>query len=232
MSGCSEPRVPVELGGDGATIRELAGLQRTLGHYCGATALASAMHQHVTCFTAWRYRRGLPGAEATLRRIADEQIVLVSTGGGDFTHPSGEAVAVDGGYRVSGRKRFVSQSSSGTVMSTMFTFRDPERGMRVLNMAVPLASEGVVVADNWDVLGMRGTASDDVVLDRRVRAAGARARRSPVWSDRSAAAGHREHRLLDHLGCVPRRGRGRVRGGADASARGTATTRPCSGRSA
>ena len=41
------------------------------------------------------------GAEATLRRIADEQIVLVSTGGGDFTHPAGEAVAVDGGYRVS-----------------------------------------------------------------------------------------------------------------------------------
>ena len=148
--------VPVELGGDGATIRDLVGLQRTLAHYCGATALASAMHQHVTCFTGWRYRRGLPGAEATLRRIADEQIVLVSTGGGDFTHPAGEAVAVEGGFRVSGRKRFVSQSAGGTVMSTMFPFRDPERGMRVLNMAVPLASEGVTVDDNWDVLGMRG----------------------------------------------------------------------------
>ncbi|SFS15911.1 Acyl-CoA dehydrogenase [Microbacterium sp. cf046] len=156
--------VPAELGGDGATIRELAALQRELGHHCGATALASSMHQHVTCFTAWRYRRGLPGAEATLRRIADEQILLVSTGGGDFTHPAGEAVAVDGGYRVTGRKRFVSQSSSGTVMSTMFPYDDPERGMRVLNMAIPLASEGVEVADNWDVLGMRGTASDDVVL--------------------------------------------------------------------
>ena len=156
--------VPVELGGDGATIRDLVGLQRTLAHYCGATALASAMHQHVTCFTTWRYRRGLPGAEATLRRIADEQIVLVSTGGGDFTHPAGEAVAVEGGFRVSGRKRFVSQSAGGTVMSTMFPFRDPERGMRVLNVAVPLASEGVTVDDNWDVLGMRATASDDVVL--------------------------------------------------------------------
>ena len=156
--------VPAELGGDGATIRELTALQRELGHYCGATALASSMHQHVTCFTAWRYRRGLPGAEATLRRIAQEQIVLVSTGGGDFTHPTGEAVAVDGGYRVTGRKRFVSQSASGTVMATMFPFHDPERGMRVLNVTVPLASEGVAVADNWDVLGMRGTASDDVVL--------------------------------------------------------------------
>jgi alkylation response protein AidB-like acyl-CoA dehydrogenase len=163
-AGLLRAGVPVELGGDGATVRELAGLQRTLGRYCGATALASAMHQHVTAFTAWRYRRGLPGAEATLRRIATEQIVLVSTGGGDFTHPAGEAVAVEGGYRVSGRKRFVSQSSAGAVMSTMFPWDDPERGLRVLNMAVPLASEGVEVADNWDVLGMRGTASDDVVL--------------------------------------------------------------------
>ena len=163
-AGLLRAGVPVELGGNGATIRELAGLQRTLGHYCGATALASAMHQHVTGFTAWRYRRGLPGAEATLRRIATEQIVLVSTGGGDFTHPAGEAVAVEGGYRVSGRKRFVSQSRAGTVMSTMFPWDDPERGLRVLNMAVPFASEGVEVADNWDVMGMRGTASDDVVL--------------------------------------------------------------------
>jgi alkylation response protein AidB-like acyl-CoA dehydrogenase len=162
--GLLRAAVPLELGGDGATIREIANLQRLLGHSCGATALASSMHQHVTSFTAWRFRRGLPGAEATLRRIATEQIVLVSTGGGDFTHPAGEAVAVDGGYRVSGRKRFVSQSTGGAVMSTMFPYTDPERGMRVLNMAVPLASEGVVVADNWDVLGMRGTASDDVEL--------------------------------------------------------------------
>ena len=58
-------------------------VQRELARHCGSTALASAMHQHVTAFTAWRYRRGLPGAEATLRRVAEEGIVLVSTGGGD-----------------------------------------------------------------------------------------------------------------------------------------------------
>ncbi|MCR2810365.1 MULTISPECIES: acyl-CoA dehydrogenase family protein [unclassified Microbacterium] len=163
-AGLLKAAVPRELGGDGASIRELADLQRTLGHYCGATALASAMHQHVTRFTTWRYRRGLPGAEATLRRIADEQIVLVSTGGGDFTHPTGQATPVAGGYRVSGRKRFVSQGAVGTVMSTMVPVADPERGMRVLNMAIPFAADGIVRAENWDVLGMRGTASDDVVL--------------------------------------------------------------------
>ncbi len=163
-AGLLRAAVPAELGGDGATVAELTALQRELAHHCGATALASAMHQHVVAFTAWRYRRGMPGAEATLRRVAEEQILLVSTGGGDFTHPQGEAVRVDGGYRVTGRKRFASQSSYGTVLSTMFCFDDPEQGRRVLNMAVPIASDGVTVADNWDTLGMRGTASNDVEL--------------------------------------------------------------------
>ncbi|KQW45125.1 acyl-CoA dehydrogenase [Nocardioides sp. Root1257] len=164
-SGLLAAAVPVELGGDGATIAELTALQRELAHHCGSTALASAMHQHVVAFTAWRYRRGLPGAEATLRRVAEEGIVLVSTGGGDYTHPRGDAVKVDGGYRVSGTKRFASQSRHGTVLSTMFTYDDPEQGRRVLNVAVPVASAGVTVADNWDTLGMRGTASNDIELE-------------------------------------------------------------------
>ena len=163
-SGLLRAGVPVELGGDGATVAELTALQRELGHWCGSTALASSMHQHVVAFTAWRYRRGLPGAEATLRRVAEEGILLVSTGGGDYTHPNGEAVKVDGGYRVSGHKRFASQSAHGTVMSTMFTYDDPEQGLRVLNVAVPIAAEGVTVSDNWDTLGMRGTASNDIFV--------------------------------------------------------------------
>jgi alkylation response protein AidB-like acyl-CoA dehydrogenase len=157
--------VPTELGGEGATPRQVALVQRELAHHCGSTALATSMHQHVTSFTAWRYRRGLPGAEATLKRIAAEGIVLVSTGGADFTMPRGEASKVDGGYLVSGRKVFASQSSRGTVMSTMFAYDDPEQGRRVLNMPVPIADAGVTVLDNWDTLGMRGTASNDILID-------------------------------------------------------------------
>ncbi|EWT00167.1 acyl-CoA dehydrogenase [Intrasporangium oryzae NRRL B-24470] len=164
-AGLLKAAVPIELGGDGATIADLAALQRELGHHCGATALASSMHQHVTAFTAWRYRRNLPGAEATLRRIAQDGIVLVSTGGGDYTHPSGTARKVDGGYVVSGRKRFASQSASGTVASTMFTYDSPDQGTRVLNVAVPLAGEGVSVVSTWNSLGMRGTASDDLLFE-------------------------------------------------------------------
>ncbi len=156
--------VPIELGGDGASIGDVAAVQRELAHWCGSTALASSMHQHVVAFTAWRYRRGLPGAEATLRRVADEGIVLVSTGGGDFTHPSGTAVRTEGGYLVSGRKRFASQSPVGAAMATMFTYDDSERGRRVLNLSIPMGSTGVALDDTWDALGMRGTGSGDIVL--------------------------------------------------------------------
>ena len=61
-AGLLKAAVPTELGGDGATVAELTALQRELAHYCGSTALASSMHQHVVAFTAWRYRRGLPGS--------------------------------------------------------------------------------------------------------------------------------------------------------------------------
>jgi len=156
--------VPTELGGMGATIRETALVDRELAKHCGSTALALSMHHHVTAFTAWRWRRDLPGAEATLKRVAGNETVLVSTGGGDFTAPRGRALKVDGGYRVSGRKQFCSQSPVGSVMSTMFAYDDPEQGLRVLNLAVPFG-EGVTVHDTWDTMGMRGTASNDVTID-------------------------------------------------------------------
>jgi acyl-CoA dehydrogenase len=157
--------VPQELGGRGATIREVALAQRELAKHCASTALASVMHHHVVLFTAWRYRRGLPGAEATLRKVAEDGIVLVSTGGADQTRPRGEATAVDGGYRVSGRKIFASQSPVGAVLSTMFPLDDPVEGRIVLNMAVPLSADGVTVLDTWDAMGMRGTGSHDVELN-------------------------------------------------------------------
>ncbi len=157
--------VPTELGGRGATPRQIGMVQRELAKYCGATALCSAMHHHIVAFGAWRYRKGMPGAEAMLKRVAEEKIVLVSTGGSDFTSPRGTAVKVDGGYRVSGTKIFASQSPIGTALSTLFPYDDPEQGLRALSMTVPISAEGVTVLDNWDTLGMRGTGSNDVTLE-------------------------------------------------------------------
>ncbi len=156
--------VPEELGGRGATIRQVAMTQRELAKHCASTALASTMHHHIVLTTSWRWRRELPGAEATLRRVVNDRVVLVSTGGADFTRPRGEAVQVDGGFRVSGRKIFASQSPVGDVLVTMFPFDDPDEGRIVLNTAIPMSDDGVTALDNWDAMGMRGTGSGDVEL--------------------------------------------------------------------
>ena len=48
------------------------------------------MHSHSVVTLAWRYRRGAP-VDKTLRRVAAENLVLVSTGGSDHVRPSAVA---------------------------------------------------------------------------------------------------------------------------------------------
>jgi alkylation response protein AidB-like acyl-CoA dehydrogenase len=116
------------------------------------------------CFAAWQYRRAIPGAENALRQVAARGSLLVTTGGTDFTRPRGTVVRVDGGYRVSARKPFASNSVAGDVLLTLFPVGE-DGNARVLSMAIPFGTVGMTVLDNWDTLGMRGTGSNDVLLD-------------------------------------------------------------------
>ena len=90
-SGYLALAVPTELGGMGATIGQVAMAQAEMARHDASAALAMSMHLHITLFGAWRFRRDMPGAENMLRRVVDERIVLVSTGGSDFTRPNGTA---------------------------------------------------------------------------------------------------------------------------------------------
>lgn len=156
--------VPAQLGGGGAAHSELCAMLRELARHCGSTALALAMHTHLLAMTVWRWREGQP-VEPLLRRVAQEQIVLVSTGASDWLDSSGTADKVAGGYRITGRKIFGSGSPAGTLLVTSAVYDDPADGPTVLHFPVPLAAEGVTVLDNWRTLGMRATGSNDVVLE-------------------------------------------------------------------
>jgi alkylation response protein AidB-like acyl-CoA dehydrogenase len=156
--------VPAELGGGGASHRELCAMLRELARHCGSTALALSMHTHLLGTTVWRWRQGQP-VEPLLRRIAEEQIVLVSTGASDWLDSSGRADRVEGGYRVTGRKIFGSGSPAGTLLVTSAVYDDPADGPTVLHFPVPMAAEGVTVQNNWRAMGMRATGSHDVLLD-------------------------------------------------------------------
>jgi alkylation response protein AidB-like acyl-CoA dehydrogenase len=72
---------------------------------------------------------------------------------------------VDGGYRVSARKIFCSGSPAGGLLVSSAIYDDPQEGPSVLHFAVPMNAEGITVLDNWRAMGMRGTGSNDVVLE-------------------------------------------------------------------
>ena len=59
--------IPTELGGGGASYRELCEVIRELGRHCGSTALAFAMHTHPVAVNVYRYLHGDEGAATTLR---------------------------------------------------------------------------------------------------------------------------------------------------------------------
>jgi alkylation response protein AidB-like acyl-CoA dehydrogenase len=155
--------VPQELGGAGLLPAELAEFLRALARICSATALTMAMHTHPVAFAAWRWRHQKAPTDALLKRIATERLQLLTSGGSDWLPGSGTATKVEGGYKVSGRKVFASGAPSANLFMTMAIEQTPE-GPTVLHIAVPLNAPGIAIVETWDTMGMRGTASHDVVL--------------------------------------------------------------------
>jgi alkylation response protein AidB-like acyl-CoA dehydrogenase len=157
--------IPEELGGGGATHAEMCEALRQLAHYDSATALSFAMHSHLLATLNFRVRNNMmPSSEPALRKIAAEELVLVSTGGSDWLDGSGELTKVEDGFRFTGRKIFGSGSPAGDLILTMGVYDDPESGPTVMHFAVNMHDDGVTVLQDWDTLGMRGTGSNSVQI--------------------------------------------------------------------
>ncbi|MFG6202143.1 acyl-CoA dehydrogenase family protein [Nonomuraea sp. JJY05] len=157
--------VPAQFGGLGASMRQVMLAEYELARHAASPALAAAMHLYLTLVQCWRHRRGAPDAEGVLRRIAADDLIMATSGGSDWVCPTTTAVEVEGGFRLSGRKAFCSQAPVATVISTSAVLGDPGPDAEVLHASVPLSSPGVSMVETWDTLGMRGTASHDLVFD-------------------------------------------------------------------
>lgn len=158
--------VPQDLGGLGAGLSETAAAQRQLARGCASTALAVNMHLFQVGAAADGHRAGKPVAPM-LKRVADEGIVLASTGAeaivaGAFTTQTTAKRDGDDHYVLEGRKFFCSQAPGMDVVRVNAV--DVETG-DICVFAVPATAEGVRVEETWDTTGMRATASHDVVLD-------------------------------------------------------------------
>jgi acyl-CoA dehydrogenase len=157
--------VPAELGGGGASVGEICDVIRIIGAACGSTALAAAMHSHIVAVAAWRWKNQGAPTDGLLKRIVAERLKLVSSGGSDWLKSAGMMEKVEGGYKLTARKAFASGSTTGDLLMTSAVYDDPADGPTVLHFAAPLKGEGVSIASTWQVMGMRGTGSDDVVFD-------------------------------------------------------------------
>jgi alkylation response protein AidB-like acyl-CoA dehydrogenase len=164
--------VPREWGGSGADFLSHALAYEALGQGCPSTALAFNMHDSVVLPVL----QSDAVATAAKRHLADLVVRQGKLIGGNFSEPgttslvgerglAARARKVDGGYRITGRKMFASMLEAADyvlVLAYPDEAAGPAAGMLVL---VPHDAPGRSVDPNWDVLGMRATRSDSLILD-------------------------------------------------------------------
>ncbi len=161
--------VPEELGGAGMTLAEVCQQQRRLAYYAPADALAVNMHIYWTGLAADMWRAGDRSLEWLLKAAAGGAIFAAghAESGNDIPVllSTSKAERVEGGYRFFGHKHFGSLSPVWTYLGIHgMDLSDPAKPM-VIHGFMPRDSEGYRVVENWDVLGMRATRSDDTILD-------------------------------------------------------------------
>ena len=90
----------------------------------------------------------------------------MTSGGSDFLAGSGVAEKVDGGYHVTARKVFGEWVTERSRLHDHGPLPGPGGRPHDPALPAPLEAPGVKIADNWRTLGMRGTGSNDILLER------------------------------------------------------------------
>lgn len=166
--------VPAELGGEGASVRDVVGVCNALGRACGATAMIYAMH-HLTVACLVRHARASAWHAELLRRLAREQLLLASSttegqGGGDLR--KSDCAVVRDGERITLTKSATVVSYGAQADGIVATARgslDAPAGDQVL-VAFVKDDFGLECVSGWDALGMRGTCSAGFRLEARGKA--------------------------------------------------------------
>jgi alkylation response protein AidB-like acyl-CoA dehydrogenase len=169
--------VPLEFGGLGmGSLVDLVAVINRLGRADGSMAITTNMHLS-TCWLvarAWRDAQAT-GDEPALRLYErllemlgrDELFVSLpdSERGTSARWPLTEARRVDGGWSLTGRKIFATNSPAATLF--VVYVRLPSRaGPDGAGVAfIPRDTCGLEVSETWDALGMRASGSHDLVLD-------------------------------------------------------------------
>jgi alkylation response protein AidB-like acyl-CoA dehydrogenase len=173
-SGYLVAPIPAELGGLGVTsLHDVLVASSRLAR--GDASLAIGINMHLVfvlnVVRLWRIMRAAGDGSraayfgATMQKVARDGTVFgsaVSEPRQDLTRPATTATRTAAGWTLSGRKIFCTMSPAVDVLYVAVTYMD-ERGRERYGYAmVPRDTEGVVVHEDWDALGMRASGSNSV----------------------------------------------------------------------
>jgi acyl-CoA dehydrogenase len=159
---------PRSLGGEGASLSEVAEICYTLGRACASTAMIYAMHQ-VKAACVVRHGLGSAWHEAFIRRMVRDQLLLASStteGAGGGNVRSSEAPIEREGGRIR-LERAASVISYGVEADAVVTTarREADAAASDQVLTVFLRSDYTLERTlSWDTLGMRGTCSAGFTL--------------------------------------------------------------------
>ncbi|MGE6629167.1 acyl-CoA dehydrogenase family protein [Bacillus sp. NPDC077027] len=163
--------LPTQYGGGGQSVSDMVLFQETLGSMDGATALSIGWHQGVVgeiyekklwseeqlAFFAEEIKKG-----ALVNRAVSEAQTGSPTRGGK---PGTTATRSDDKWKIHGRKIFTTMSPALTYFLVGVWIEEKEAlGFFLIHRDTP----GVSIEETWDVVGMRGTESHDLILDHVV----------------------------------------------------------------
>lgn len=170
--------IPTSHGGLGGDFVAYALSAEELARHCAATALTFNMHVATTLLVG--EVAGSLGIGAEDQAILDVRRETLYRGivenGHIHSQPFSEGISagatsgyatraepVDGGYLVTGRKIFASLAGGCDWHNVLCQVEGDDR-LRLLG--VPHEGEGVTLEGEWDPLGMRGTDSRNLVMDK------------------------------------------------------------------
>ncbi|MGE0681078.1 MAG: acyl-CoA dehydrogenase family protein [Candidatus Binatia bacterium] len=161
--------IPEEHEGLGADLVDFCLCQERLAQGCGATALAINMHLFGLGSMVERGDIVRPQAQHFLQAVGQERKIM----GGGITEPEtggnwglfvSRAVKEGDSYVLNGRKIFTSLAPVIDLFMVMVTVQDPDAGLLGGTFLVPRGTPGLEIVETWNAMGMRGTASHDLVI--------------------------------------------------------------------
>lgn len=161
--------VPEDLGGRGISLYEFVLCQERLAQSDASIALGMGWHLGIIFDLAhkrpWkedvfaRLCTDIVERGALINRAASEAGTGSPTRGG---MPQTTAVYLDGYYRISGKKYFTTMSPVLDYFIVTATVAETGEHAEFL---IPRSTVGLSIEPTWNMIGMRGTASHDLVLD-------------------------------------------------------------------